>query len=104
MSLLTDRLFAICAQYGVSFLDSDKESITSVADSIADDFLDKVITAFANNLGSGGIKNLEFGAIKKDLLSIEPQIDQAANDQISKLFDTLTEGLKNVQFKYGENK
>ena len=58
-----------------------------LADFVVDSWQDKIVTAIVTNLPAGGIKNVEWGPIKNALLASEPQMDQATNDAVSRLFD-----------------
>ena len=97
MSVLTDRLFAACAASGIALLDADKDAILGAADGLADDVIDRAVTAFADNLPAGGLKSVEFGPIKDALIASEPQFDQIVNDKIGALFDVIEGALKRAQ-------
>lgn len=94
MNRVFDKLWAAAEQSGAAFAQADRDEILGLADGIADGWLDKIITAIADNLPSGGVKSVEWGPIKGALLASEPQIDQASNDAIAALFDKITAALK----------
>lgn len=89
-------LIAALEQGGYHLLEADKAAILAQCDSIADDFVNKATAAIANGLPSGGLKSVEFGPIKDALVSAEPGLDSATNDQIGKLFDLVATGVENA--------
>lgn len=86
-STLWPNLWAAAEQSTGALAEGDKDEILGLADSVVDSWQDKIVTAIVTNLPAGGIKNVEWGPIKNALLASEPQMEQATNDAVSKLFD-----------------
>lgn len=96
LSAIEAKLFPAVAGLGYQFGQDHKDAILGAADSVVDAWQDKVVTAIINNLPSGGIKTIEWGGVKAALLASEPNMDQATNDAVSKLFDTILAQLDNA--------
>lgn len=94
MNPVFDRLFSACEQSGIALAKDHKDEILGLADGIADAWLDKVVSAIADNLPAGGVKSVEWGPIKGALLASSTQIDEATNEQISALFDKVLAALQ----------
>lgn len=96
MNPILDRLFKAVAQSGVELLDADKAHLENLVHGVADDTLNKAVTAFADNLPAGGVKNIEWGPIKGALLQSEPDLDSIVNEKINAFFDAVEVALKNA--------
>jgi hypothetical protein len=90
---LLNDLWEIAARAGLPIVEKDREEILALADGIADPYVGQLVRAFADALPSGGIKDIEWGAIKGALLASIPSDEQATNAQISSLFDRIVAAL-----------
>lgn len=96
LNLAWTRIRGAFTQDLAAQLEAHRDAILASADGVTDAWLDKTVTAIADNLTHGGISDLEWGDVKKAVLASEPQIDSATNDRIAALFDAIVKALQSA--------
>lgn len=89
MDTLAQQLLTAIEKTGIRIEEANREHFLHIAQKMSDSFLNAAITAFANNLPSGGIKSFEYQPIKDAIIASLPEIDQNVNTQLDQLFSQL---------------
>lgn len=75
------------ADAGLAIFDDERATIQPMLTNLTTETINALGTAIANHLPSGGIKSLEWGDVKGDILASLPELDDDAKTQVNAFLD-----------------